>query len=93
MGVFKGHRILYEMCLEIVAYKTKDKIFSKVATSGGYSKSAAFTVCKKFFKSRTVKHLLWVGGPERFTKIFEHHATFPVLELLMWAHNHAFISS
>ena len=37
---------------------------------GGCSKSAAFTVCKKFFKSRTVKHLLWVGRPEKCTKIF-----------------------
>ena len=79
--------------LEIVAYKTKDKIYSKVATSGGYSKSAAFTMCKKFFKSVTVIHLLWVGGPERFTKMLEHHATFPVLEPLIRAHYYAFISS
>ena len=93
MGVFKGHKILYEMCLAIFSYKNKDKIYSKVATSGGYSKSAAFTVCKKLFKARTVKNLLWVGGPERFTKIFEHHATFLVVESLMWAHYHAFISS
>ena len=45
---------------------------------GGYSKSAAFTVCKKLLKERTVKHILWVGRPERFMNIFEGHVTLPV---------------
>ena len=59
---------------------------------GGCSKSAAFTVCKKFYKSRTVKHLLWMGRPEKCTKIFERYATLPVLEPLMSVRNYAFIS-
>ena len=82
MGVFKRHKISYEKRLEIVVYKNKTKAIT-IATIGGCSKSAAFTVCKKFFKSRTVKHLLWVGRPEKFTRIFERHATLPVLESLM----------
>ena len=53
--------------------KNNGKRSCKIATIGGYSKSAAFTECKKFFKSRTVKHLLWVGRPGKFTKIFEGH--------------------
>ena len=92
MGVFKRHEISYEKCLEILFYKYKGKSYCKVATIGGYPKSAAFTVCKMFFKSKTVKHLLWVGRPEKFTKIIERHANLPVLATLMWVHNYAFIS-
>ena len=92
MGVFKSHEISYEKRLEIVFYKSKGKTYNKTATIRGYSKSTAFTVCKKFFKSRIVKHLLWVGRSEKFTKIFDCHATLPVLESLMWVHNYAFIS-
>ena len=72
--------------LEIVFYKNKDKSYSKIVTVWGCSKSAAFTVCKKFFKSRTVQHLLWIGRLEKFTKIFEHHATLPVLDNLLLPH-------
>jgi len=78
--------------LEIVFYKNKDKSYSKIAIIGGYSKSAAFTVCRKFGKSIIVKHLLWVGRPEKCMKIFERHVTLPVLEPLMMVHNYAFIS-
>ena len=92
MGVFKRHKISYEKRFEIVFYKNKDNSYSKIAIIGGYSKSATFTVSKKFFKSRTVKHLLWVGRPEKYTKIFECHATLPVIEPPMWVLNYAFIN-
>ena len=81
MGVFKRHKMSYEKHLEIVSYKKKDKSYNKIATIGSYSKSAASTVYEKFFKSRTVIFLLWVGRPEKFTKIFKkRHATLSVLE-------------
>ena len=69
MGVFKYHEISYKKCLEIVSYKNTGKSYSKTVMIRGYSKGAAFTMCIKFFKSGTVKHLLWVARPE-FTKFF-----------------------
>ena len=85
-------KISYKKRLEIVFYKNKGKGYSKIATIEGYSKSAAVTLCKRFFKSVTVKHLLWVDRLEEFTKIFERHATLPVLESLMWVNKYVFIS-
>ena len=44
----------------------------------GCSRSAAFAVCKKFFKSRTV-----FGRPEKLVKVFDGHVTLPVLSGLL----------
>ena len=70
MGVFKRHKISYERRLEIVFYKNKDKSYNKITTTGAYSKSEASTVRKTLLKSRTVKHLLWVGESVKFYENF-----------------------
>ena len=90
MGVFKCHTISYEKRFAIVCYKSKDKSYSKISKLWGYSKSAVLLCAKS--SSRTVKHLLWVGRPEKCMKIFERHENLPVLELLMWVHYYAVIS-
>ena len=92
MRVLKCHEISLVKRLEIVFCRNTDDSYNKIATIGGYSKSLAFSMCKNLFKSRAVKHLIWVGRPEKLTKIFESHATLPVLELLMCVHTYAFIS-
>ena len=58
-----------------------------------HAKSAAFAVCKNFFKSRTAKNLQRDGKPEKFMTIFEGHVTQPDLKPLMGVHSYAFIGS
>ena len=65
MAFMKGHEISYEKQLEIVSYKNNDKSYQEIATIVGCSKNAAFVVCKKFFKFRTVKNLSRVGRPKK----------------------------
>ena len=48
MGAFKYHEIPYEKPWEIVFYKNIGKSYREIAVIVGCSKSAAFTVCKKF---------------------------------------------
>ena len=74
MEIFKCHDILYIKHLEIILYKTTAKAVEKLQTV--CSNSAALTMCKKFFKVRTVKNLLRVGTPEKFTTIFKKTCDF-----------------
>ena len=68
MAFIKRHEISYEMRLEIVVYKTNGKGYQEIATIVGCSKNAAFAVCKKFFKFKTVKTLPRVGRPVKIKK-------------------------
>ena len=65
MALIKRQEISYEKHLEIVFYKNNDKSYQEIATSVDCSKNAAFAVCKKFFKVRTVKNLSRVGRPKK----------------------------
>ena len=71
MAFINRHEISYEKCLEIVFYKTNGKSYQEIATILDCSKNAAFAVCKKFFKFRTVKNLPRVGTPKKI-KIPRH---------------------
>ena len=62
MTFIKLHEISYEKRLEVVFYKNNGKSYQEIATIVSCSKNAAFAVCKKFFKFRTVKNLPWVDG-------------------------------
>ena len=85
--VIKCHEIPYGKHLEVVFYKCYCDSYCEIVTI------VAFTVCKKFFKSRTVKNLLRVSRSETFTKVLENHLTLPVLEPLMRVHNYGSIGS
>ena len=61
MVFIKRYEISYKKRLEIVFHKTNGKSYQEIATIVGCSKNAAFAVCKKFFKFRTVKKLPRVG--------------------------------
>ena len=65
MAFIRSHEISYEKRLEIVAYKTNGKSYQEIATIVSCSKNAAFAVCKKFFKFRTVTNLPRVGRPKK----------------------------
>ena len=55
MAFIIRHEISYEKGLEIVFCKNNGKSYQEIATIVDCSKNAAFTVCKKVFKFRTVK--------------------------------------
>ena len=61
MVFIKRYEISYKKRLEIVFHKTNGKSYQEIATIVDCSKNAAFAVCKKFFKFRTVKKLPRVG--------------------------------
>ena len=63
MAFIKRHEISYEKRMDIVLYKTYVKSFQDISTIMDCSKNAAFAVCKKFLKFRTVKNLPSVGRP------------------------------
>ena len=65
MAFIKRHEISYEKHFEIFFYRNNGKSYKKIATSVGCSRNASFTVCKKFFKFRTVKNLPRVGRPKK----------------------------
>ena len=71
MAFIKRHEISYEKRLEIFFYKNNGKSYQEIATIVGSSENAAFAVCKKFFKFRTVKNLPGVGRPKKI-KIPRH---------------------
>ena len=70
IGILTRHEISFKKRLEIVLLGKSGKSYREIETTGGCSRSAAFSVCKKFFKSRTLKSLLRTGRPEKFTKTF-----------------------
>ena len=57
MKVYKRREISYENRLEIIFSKNNDKSYGEIAIIVGCSKSAAFVLCKKLHKSRTVRNL------------------------------------
>ena len=65
IAFIKRHEISYQKHLKIFFYKNNGKSYQEIATTVGCSKNAAFTVCKKFFKFRTVNNLPRVGGPKK----------------------------
>ena len=65
MAFIKHREISYEKRLEIAFYKNNGKSYQEIASIVGCSKNAAFAVCKKFFKFRTVKNLRRVGIPKK----------------------------
>ena len=54
----KKKELTYEQRLEIVFYHNNGKSYREISNIIGCSKSAAFDVCKKFEKTRSVKNLL-----------------------------------
>ena len=78
IGVFKRHEISCEKLLEIVLYRNNGKSYCEIARIVGRLESAAFAMCKNFFKSRIMQNQLRVGRPEKFTEVFNRHVTFPV---------------
>ena len=68
--ILTRHEISFKKLLEIAFRKKNGKSYREIETIVGCSRSAAFPLCKKFFKSRTVQDLLRVGRGEKFTKIF-----------------------
>ena len=65
MEFIRRHNIPYEKGLDMAFYKNNGKSYQEIATIVGCSKNAAFAVCKKFFKFRTVKNLPWIGRPRK----------------------------
>ena len=65
MAFIKRLEISHEKRLEIAFYKNNGKSYQEIATIVECSKNAAFAVCKKFFKFRTVKILPRVGRPKK----------------------------
>ena len=65
MTFIKRLEISHEKRLEIAFYKNNGKSYQEIATIVECSKNAAFAVCKKFFKFRTVKILPRVGRPKK----------------------------
>ena len=65
MVFIKRHEISHEKRLEMVFYKNNGKSYQENAIIMGCSKNAAFAVCKKFFKFRTVTNLPRVGRPKK----------------------------
>ena len=65
MAFIKRLEISHEKRLEIAFYKNNGKSYQEIATIVGCSKNAAFAVCKKFFKFRTIKNLPRVGRPKK----------------------------
>ena len=66
-GVFikmiRTKELSYEQRLEIVFYHNNGKSYRQISDMIGCSKSAAFGVCKKFEKTRSVKNLPRSGRP------------------------------
>ena len=65
MAFIKHHEISHEKRLEIAFYKNNGKSYQEISAIVGSSKNAAFAVCKKFFKFRTVKNPPRVGIPKK----------------------------
>ena len=53
IGILTRHEISFKKRLEIVLLGKSGKSYREIETTGDCSRSAAFPVCKKFFKSRT----------------------------------------
>ena len=67
--ILTHHEISFKKRLEIVGWKKTGKRYREFETIVGCSRNSSFPVCKKFFKSRTVKILQRVGRNSR--KLFE----------------------
>ena len=79
MEFMRRHNIPFEKRLEVVFYKNNGKSYQEIATIVGCSKNAAFAVCKKFFKFRTVKNLPWVGRPKKIKTLRHEKSLLRVL--------------
>ena len=67
MEVLKIQELSLEKRLQIAFNSNKANGFSEIASIVGCSFSTAFLVCKKFFRTRTLKNLPRVGRRKKFT--------------------------
>ena len=65
MEVYKRREISHDKRLEIIIFKPIGKSYGEIARIMGCSKSAAFDVRKKLYKSRTVKKLPRADRPKK----------------------------
>ena len=70
IGILTRHGISFTEKLDTAFLEINGKSYRDIETIVGCSRSAAFSVCKKLFKSRTVKNLPRIGRPGKFAKIF-----------------------